>query len=353
MTEKEAASSNSQPKSWLRREWRLVVGLALSAICIYLALRGISLTALREVLSAAKWQWIAMAIAVVMAGTILKAQRWRAMFYPQRVRFGKAWSVFMIGQMLNAILPARAGEIGRIYLIGEGGDISRAKALSTVVVEKLVDLAMLAIAYLIVAVWLATTAIGAQDWLRQAGMSLLPLAGLAIAGLLLFAYAGRPAWRFLRRLMDPLSLRWQDSVDSAVEQALTGFEVLRRWQTSAEIWGLSILIWVLSTLTNILIFNAFQLSIAPFAALLLIVVLMSGVAVPPLPGNLGVFPYLCQLVLSIFGVDRETALIYGVTLQMVAYLPLIVTGLACMLWENWSLRRASSSSRPGHGELPN
>lgn len=94
-----------------------------------------------------------------------------------------------------------------------------------------------------------------------------------------------------------------------------------------------------------LVFNAFHLSLSPYVALLLLVVLMSGVSVPPLPGNLGVFPYLCVLVLSLFGVNRETSLVYGIVLQIVAYLPLIVLGSASMLWENWSLRRSSLLSR--------
>jgi uncharacterized membrane protein YbhN (UPF0104 family) len=83
------------------------------------------------------------------------------------------------------------------------------------------------------------------------------------------------------------------------------------------------------------VFHAFQLPLSVFVALFLLVVLMSGVAVPPLPGNLGVFPYLSQLVLSLFGVSRETALVYGIVLQVVAYLPLIILGTGCLLWENW------------------
>jgi hypothetical protein len=72
---------------------------------------------------------------------------------------------------------------------------------------------------------------------------------------------------------------------------------------------------------------------------------MSGVFVPPLPGNLGVFPYLCMLVLSLFGVNRETALVYGFVLQMVVYLPIIVFGSGCMVRENWALRRSSLACR--------
>jgi hypothetical protein len=72
--------------------------------------------------------------------------------------------------------------------------------------------------------------------------------------------------------------------------------------------------------------------------------------VPPLPGNLGVFPYLCQLVLSLFGIHRETGLIFGLVLQAASYLPVIVLGLACLLRENAALRR--SPWRQGPEALP-
>jgi hypothetical protein len=99
-------------------------------------------------------------------------------------------------------------------------------------------------------------------------------------------------------------------------------------------------------LTNALVFFAFDLELSPYVALVLLVVLMSGVALPPLPGNLGVFVYLCILVLSLFDVNRETALVYGITLQIVAFLPLVVVGLACLLWENLHAKRESAISQP-------
>jgi uncharacterized protein (TIRG00374 family) len=288
---------------------------------------------------------VALAVVVVVASTCVKALRWRALFLPQRISLGASWSVFMIGQMLNAVLPARAGEVGRIYFIGEVEDMSRAKALSTVVVEKGTDLVMLAMAYLVVAIWLVIASVGLPAWLRDAGVSVLPLAVLALGGLLLFAYAGRPTWRRLRSMLRLFPDPWQTATDRAVEQAIVAFEALRCWQVSTQVWGWSLLIWGLATLIHSMVFVAFRLSLSPYVALLLLVVLMSGVSVPPLPGNLGVFPYLCVLVLTLFEVDRETALAYGIVLQMVAYLPLIVLGSLCMLWQNWSLRRASRLPR--------
>jgi hypothetical protein len=235
--------------------------------------RGLSPQTLKAALLASQWEWVVLAVAVVVGSGVLKAIRWRALFFPQRMGLGKVWRVLMIGQMLNVVLFARAGEIGRIYLIGEVGEVHRAKALSTVVVEKMVDLVMLALAFLLVAIWLMTPLIssdsissidpiGAEDWLQRAGAVLLPIAVLALGGLLLLAYGGRPVWQFLRRIVNPLSLRWRTAAAMAIDQAIAGFEALRHWQTGAQVWGLSLAIWALATLTNLLLFNAFQLSLS-------------------------------------------------------------------------------------------
>jgi len=327
-----------------RREWRLLAGLALSAVCLILAVRGLSLPALRDALEAARWQWVALVAVTTIAGTLFKALRWQALFLPARVRLGRTWSIFLIGQMLNIVLPARAGEIGRIYYIGEAEKVSRTRALSTVLIEKTVDLIMLALCFLLVALWLTTTPAGVEDWLRAAGLSVLPLAALALVGLLLFAYAGRPTWRLVRGVLRPLPAGerrpWQELVDAMVEQGISAFEALRVSRVIVRVWSYTLIAWLLAVLSNLLMFRAFELSLSAWVGLLLLVVLMSGVAVPPLPGNLGVFPYLCQLVLSMFGVDRETGLIYGLVLQAATYLPVIVLGLAYFLRENAGLRRS-------------
>lgn len=331
---------------WSRREWRLLTGLGLSAVCLYLAVRGLSLPALQGALGAARWQWVGLVAITTIAGTLFKALRWQALFLPVRVRLGRTWSIFLIGQMLNAVLPARAGEIGRIYYIGEAEQVSRTRALSTVVIEKMVDLIMLALCYLLVAAWLTTAPAGVHDWLQAAGVSFLPLAAVALVGLLLFAYAGRPTWRLARHMLRPLPVRWQEVIDTTADQAISAFEAQRQSRVILRVWSYSLIVWLLAALSNVLMFRAFELSLSAHVALLLLVVLMSGVAVPPLPGNLGVFPYLCQLVLSLFGIHRETGLIFGLVLQAASYLPVIVLGLACLLRENASLRRSPWRQRP-------
>jgi len=331
--------------------WRLLAGLGLSALCLFLAVRKVSLANVGSLLAGAGWGSVLLAMATTVVLTTIKAARWRALFLPRQVPMAKAWSAFMIGQMLNALLPARAGEVGRIYLIGaEEEGASRTTALFTIVVEKVVDLVMLALAYLSVALWLAATPIGVPKWLREAGISLIPLTILALGTLFLLARVGNPAWQRLRAVLKPLPEQWLAAADTIARRTIAALNQSAAGGARSQVWCFSLLAWLLMALVNRLILHAYDLALSPGVALLLLVVLMTGVAVPPLPGTLGVFPYLCQLVLLLFGVDRETGLAYGLTLQVVTYLPLITLGLACLIGHNLSVGNGRHKPGPPAGK---
>lgn len=334
---------NVQPEEWLPGSWRLLVGGGLSTLCLFLALRDISWANLREALYAAQWSWVALAVGVVVTGTFMKAIRWHTLFPSQRISIGEAWSIFLIGQMLNTVLPARAGEIGRVYLIGKTEGVARAGAVSTIVIEKVSDIVMLMLAYSIVALYPPT---GLPEWLQEAGIRLLAVAMVSLGAVLFAIYFTGSIRRLFHRAMRLLSHRWRAAILERIEQLIAAFQVLQSVKVSAKIAGWTLLIWGGATLTNLLLFRAFRLALSPYVALFLLVVLMSGAAAPPLPGNIGVFPYLCILVLSLFGVKRETGLVYGVTLQAVVYLPLIVLGSICLLRKS----RDPHSSHPSPSE---
>ena len=69
------------------------------------------------------------------------------------------------------------------------------------------------------------------------------------------------------------------------------------------------------------------------AALIVLVALQVGTAVPSSPGRIGVFEYICVLSLAPFGVEREMALAYGLVLHAVAYGPPLVVGAALLARE--------------------
>ena len=61
---------------------RMGLGLAISLLCLWLALRDIALDALLVSLRQAQPAWVALALLSVLLTNLAKAVRWRLLFYP-------------------------------------------------------------------------------------------------------------------------------------------------------------------------------------------------------------------------------------------------------------------------------
>src|SRR5262245_51279830 len=111
-----ATEVESPPEKIWRRWVGYALGLMVSALFLYLTLRGIDFAELRQELQSARYLPLALALVVSSATCVVRAIRWRALFGQRTqtsLRF--LFTSMMIGYLANNILPARAGELVRIY----------------------------------------------------------------------------------------------------------------------------------------------------------------------------------------------------------------------------------------------
>ncbi len=324
------------PKHDDRPKRRLIIGTGISLLLLALAFRDINLSQVSQVLVQADFRWVALAVASTVLTAVAKASRWWLLFYPyhRSLRFRKVLAITLIGQMVNFALPARLGEVTRIYLIGEIEHTRRARALGTIALEKLIDLLM-------VPVMLGGLVfmIPLPVWVQEPGTQ-ATLIGFGVAVVVLVGQTQRQrivgmAARSLSWLPGELAHR----IASQLELAISSVEALRTPGVTLILISGSIGIWILSAVTNYLVFLALDLQLPFSAALFLLIVLTLGVAVPSVPGKVGVFHYLCILGLGVFGVAREPALGYALLLYAVVFIPISVAGAVGLWWENLSLRR--------------
>ena len=146
---------------------RLILGAAVGLLLLALAFRGVDWRQVGRAVAGANHPLLVLALGTVLLTTLAKAARWRLLF-PQehgRPRLSKLFPVLLIGQTVNAVLPARLGEITRAYLIGEIEGVDKALALSTVIVEKALEALML---LLLVALLFAFMPL--PGWLGRSGI---------------------------------------------------------------------------------------------------------------------------------------------------------------------------------------
>jgi len=344
---------------------RLILGAAVGLLLLALAFRGVDWRQVGRAVAGANHPLLVLALGTVLLTTLAKAARWRLLF-PQehgRPRLSKLFPVLLIGQTVNAVLPARLGEITRAYLIGEIEGVDKALALSTVIVEKALDAIMLLIlvallfafmplpgwlgrsgilvsGFLAAVVCLALVGVYRTQWIQNRSK------GIAKSPLVAWIWRSRPSKigsfdleRSLRTITAGLSTLCRTVLDRTVQ-----------WRDVAgQLVGWSVFVWAMAALTNYLTFLALGIE-APFlAALFLLAALYLGAAAPSPPGRVGVFHYVCVLSLSLFSVDRSLALSYGLVLHLIVFAPMISLG-AWFLWkENYELSKLTSASA---GHLP-
>ena len=306
-----------RPYSW--------IGFALSAACILLVVWKTDFAEVWNTLRGANYAWVALAVVNVVVILALKAARWRLLFYPNHrsVDYGTLWGPLVVGVFINFVLPVRAGEIVRGYLVGaKRGNV--AHVLGTITVEKLVDMIALAVLLLILVPVIAVPA-----WLLRPAWV---VGGVALVLLACFALVrGRVVllvhWAEERI---PWVRRW--SLADRVRRGLDGMEPLLHRSPLLRLWGWTVIIWGVSALTNHLMFRAMHLDLSIGAAFLLLAALQASFALPSSPGRLGVYHYICVLILSFLGVARDPALSYAVLLYVVTNGPPALLGVF-LLWK--------------------
>jgi len=334
------AEGPPEPKARAKTILRLVAGAAISIAFMVLAFRGVDWSGAWKTLASSDAWLLLLALLSVVATASVKALRWRLMYYPEqrRIRRHKALTLFWVGQVINAVIPLRVGEVARAYLMRRSEGVGMASGLWTAVLEKVLDTLVLLLVIAVLALWIPL-----PDWLRSSSwtLTLAVLIGLVVLALAILYQpkvvcrltcweADHPWWARLR-LGHLVGV-----VGDCVRQ-------LRSPWVSVGLLLWSLLAFLAAALTNWLTARALGLELSMQASLLLLAVLQISAVVPlpTSPGRIGVFHYLCVITLAIFGMGRSEALTFGLILHVLVYLPMTVAGPLAIWNESvpWSVLR--------------
>ncbi len=318
------------------KSWRFWIGLLVSAGCLYIAFQGIQLDKLIDALAGIDYIWLIPASVLFCVSYSGRVFRWQLLFSPLQLRLGKIFDALNIGYFLSNLLPARIGDFVRAYLIGDLEGVSKARALSTIIVERMSD-------GLTVVLLLAVTALFVPNIpeIARQGAVVAAIGGVgAIMFLLLLSFQKERGLNLLRRLTAPVSFLQNQKLWHALDSLIDGFAVLRspRLLVGVSTWAL--FAWIVGGVMFWVVMRAMNLALPLSAAFLVMTVTSLAVVVPSSPGYVGVFHAGAQLTLTtVFGVDKNIALSYAVVMHAFTYIWLILLGIFSMWHEGLSYQR--------------
>jgi uncharacterized protein (TIRG00374 family) len=227
-----------------------------------------------------------------------------------------------IGLLANNVLPVRAGELVRTLALCRETGLRRTAVLTTVFVERVFDLGVIAVLQLAIASQLPSA-----DVTRR--FTLLSFAILALTVVVVIVLAVAPARRLVgTQLLRVPVLRRKGVV--LIDSLRTGVASLRDRQLAAValVWTLGS--WIVLAVSAWCVLQAFNLHLPWTASMFLIVAVTFAQAVPASAGSVGVFELAARAALVAYGVPPAVALSAGLVLHAVSALPFIALGAVGM-----------------------
>lgn len=315
----------------MRVSWRGIVGLAVSVLLLWLAVRGVRWSDVAADLRRAN-VWL-FALSVVVGNTIfpLRAIRWRPILdsVAPRLPYGPLWRATAVGMMANNVLPARLGELVRAYVLSRETIVPFSAAFASLVVDRVFD-GVVVILLMVLAMFDASfpsqTLVGGRPASNYAGSGVVVL---VIVGLLLYAIVYFPArliqWyeAFSRRVAP----RFEERGRRLLQSFADGLSVLRHPRRFAIVFFWAMMLWLAQALAFWIGFHALGMNVPFSAALFVQGLVVLGVAVPSTPGYFGPFEIAAVAGLRLYGVDDSLAVAWALSYHVLSLVPITVIGL--------------------------
>jgi uncharacterized protein (TIRG00374 family) len=311
----------------LRSRVLLILTYLASLGCLVWSLHDAKLAELKDGLATMDWWWLAFAVVADISVYCWQALRWGMVLRPiEQVSFRHAVSAIYVGLFANEVLPFRAGEILRCYLLSRWTKLPFSVTISSALIERIFDGI-----WLCGCLFLTIQLVPAHHhirWLVRSGyiLGMVVLSGAALLALAVFlrqktrALLSGEGWqRHVRVLIDDLNLIGHS-----------------RYLYLALLQSLPYLL--LQVVPIYAAFRAFNLYQTPGfdpsigVAFTLMVILRLGSVVPQAPGNLGLFQLLTREALQrIYHVAPAEAGLFSLVLWGTVTIPLLIAGLAALM----------------------
>jgi glycosyltransferase 2 family protein len=337
----------------------LVAGLAVALLAFFL--RNADLAQVGAAVQSARTDLLGLTVALTVVVFVIRTIRWQYLLQPLGpTRFWVAFRATILGFAASTVLPARAGEVLRPYLLARREGLDVAAAFATIVVERLLDLATV---LLMLAIYLVAFDPGVGSEAPTLYRAVLlgawiatPLSLALLATMMVLA--GRPERgermvSFVTRVL-PASLGVR--VAKLGRAFAEGLVVVRRPERLLAAFGWSLVLWVVIATQGWLVARAFDIAM-PFAgAFLITALLVVGIAVPT-PGGVGGFHEAFRLgATAFFGAANDSAVAAAIVLHAASMVPVLIMGAGAAVVEGLSFGRLKQlqqqSSGPAHDGGP-
>ena len=267
---------------WKRKQfWGTVVAVLLLAYC----LKDVRLHDIKHLSARLDYVYFAPATGAALLFIVSRVLRWRLILSPQKyLGIPRAIGLYSTGQILNVVMPALTGQVGRMFLFASKEGLKKTLIFSTIVLEILFDGVSL-----VFVVILASLAFAIPDDYRFLAIIISSLTVALLVVLYLILHYQQALEESGRRW---LRGRWPGAyvvIRKFIRSFARGIDLLRSSQHLAGSLAYSIFSWLMHISVIFFLLKSFGVAL-PFATAAFIMLINTlALMVPLTPANAGTF----------------------------------------------------------------
>jgi uncharacterized protein (TIRG00374 family) len=314
------------------------IGYAISAVSLVLVFWKFPYAQLGHELRTMNWSWVAVAILVDFSVYFFDAWRWRALL--ERVGKPSYWvclqSVF-VGLFANDVLPARAGELVRCFLLSYETEVPLPLAFTSDVILRVMDGVWIVILYVLVAFQIDNHVVVSRVmWGFGAGVA-------AVSVLMLYVLFRRQhAHRFVK------NTTWAARFIHLLDE----IHRLGHWRELGNAMLISSLYWGAQVTSVWALTRADHFDLGIGAAAFLLVVKAVVTLIPSAPASVGTYQEAAKYALGLLLVEQAYAQTFAEIMFWFLTLPVAIGGAIAVAFTGVDItdlhRRAHKASSARH-----
>ena len=306
-----------------RSSSRSVLGLVIASACLAWVIHDVDFTTLARAISDLRWRFVALAIVFDVLSYASQGVRWMLLLRPiGDLSWWRSTQAIYVGLFTSEILPLRAGEIVRAYLVSRWLKTDLSSVVPSILVERLFD-------GLWIAIGLAATAmvVPLPRDLMKAG-DVFGLIVLCVTALFLYAVirTEREPHR-LEQNGQPAPIR---AFASVIVRLANGIRRIGLSRNTYIAFAASLALLLGQALAFWCMLWAYGLPLGFWIATAVLIIIHLGTAVPNAPANVGTYQFFCVVGLVLFGVDRSTAAGFSLVVFILLTAPLWLIGFIAL-----------------------
>jgi glycosyltransferase 2 family protein len=251
------------------------------------------------------------AVALYGLATLVRGERWQRLLRDEGATPARAdtYSLVAIGYMGNNVLPARAGDAIRVVLMAPRAHTSNRTVIGTLVAERLLDIVVLVVLFVVVGYGLLGTVGGGKVEIIAAAVVVI-VAACAVG------------WRFVRR---------SERLHALLAPIASATLGLRRAHHAAPLVALTLVIWAIEAAVWISVGAAVGFGMGPLDGIYLVALASVFAMIPSGPAYAGTQDAAVAIGIKALGGTGGTAVAYLLMLRFVVVVPITVVGLILLV----------------------